>query len=217
MRLTEAEMQKRREQIIFTAFQLFCERGIKDVSLTEIARAAKVGEATIYRYFENKTFLVQQAFIKLWDAIMSKIEEKVESKLDYADMTGHQQLEQWIDAFQLLYQENSDFILFSYEAKLYLLRQGIQLDRSYQDALMSSVKAPCILALEKGKKDKSIPIQQDSEDIFYAIWGAIRGYIVKIVIYDKLFGSESPWESRYVVMKQGILCALGSGWQITEP
>lgn len=213
MRLTEIEMQKRRKTIILAAFQLFCEKGIENVTMAEIAKAAGVGEATIYRYFENKTFLVLQAFVRLWDAIMSKIEESVKNTEAYSMMNGYQQVEQWIDAFQILYQDNSDFILFSYETKLYLLRHEITLDTDHQDTLMSSVRTPCIAAIEKGKKDGSIPVQQDSEDIFYAVWGAIRGYIVKVVIYDKLFGEDSPWESRYSVMKQGILCALSNGWK----
>lgn len=216
MRLTEDEMQKRRENMILTAFHLFCERGIENVTLLEIAQAAKVGESTIYRYFETKTALVQQAFIKLWDSIMAQVEESVNRTAEYPSMTGFQQIKVWLEAFRQLYQYNADFILFSYEAKLYLLRNNVTLGRNYQDALMHSVKGPCIAAFEKGKADGSIPVKLPSEDIFYAVWGSVRGYIVKIVIYDKLFQEDSPWESRYSVMENGILCALSSGWDPPE-
>lgn len=212
MKLTQEEMQERRKTIVMTAFKLFCERGIEDVSLIEIARASKVGETTIYRYFENKTTLVLEAFIKLWDMIMTQVEQSAEQHDNYHEMTGYDQIAVWLDAFQQLYQNKADFILFSYEAKLYLLRHKILLNSIQQDALMHSIKPPCLAALEKGKKDGSIPIVEDSEDVFYAMWGAIRGYIVKIVIYNSLYGEDSPWESRYPVMKTGILSALRSGW-----
>lgn len=216
MRLSEKEIQERRKNIILIAFHLFCERGIDSVTLIEIAREAKVGETTIYRYFENKTKLVEEAFIKLWDTIMSQVERCVENKENYEEMTGFQQIAVWIDAFRQLYIENADFILFSYEAKLYLLRHRVKFDRFQQDVLMHAVKGPCLLALEKGKRDGSIPVKKDSEDIFYAIWGPVRGYIAKIVIYDELYGEDSPWRERYEVMEEGILCALKSGWEAAE-
>lgn len=212
MKLSEGEIQERRERIILTAFHLFCERGIEDVPLLEIARAAKVGETTIYRYFENKTNLVVEAFVKLWDSIMGHVEKSVESVGNYDSLTGYQQIAAWIESFRQLYLNNADFVLFSYEAKLYLLRHKVRLNRFQQDAMMHAFKGPCIAAVEKGKADGSTPIPQDSEDVFYAIWGSIRGYIVKIVIYNGLYGEDSPWESRYEVMKDGILSALSSGW-----
>lgn len=216
MRLTKSEMQQRRETIILTAFHLFCKRGIDNVTLLEIAQTAKVGETTVYRYFENKTVLVLQAFVKLWDMIMKQVEDSVEDTPNYSEMSGYDQIAVWLDAFRQLYQYNEDFILFSYEAKLYLLRHKVILSRNYQDTLMQSVKEPCIAAFEKGRLDGSIPIKENSEDIFYAVWGTVRGYIVKIVIYDKLFHEGSPWKSRYSVMVKGVLSALRSGWNSAD-
>lgn len=217
MKLSQDEMQERRETIIQTAFNLFCERGIEHVPVSVIAKAANVGETTVYRYFENKPVLVLETFIKLWDLIMERVVESVEKNNDYHVLNGYQQIRVWLDSFRQLYQNNADFILFSYEAKLYLLRHGVRLNQFQQDALMQAIKKPCMSALEKGKADGSIPVKQrDNEDLFYAIWGAVRGYIVKIVIYDSLYEGESPWKSRYEVMEHGILSSLESGWGLPE-
>lgn len=213
MKLTNEEMQERRKKIIMTAFHLFCERGIEDVPLTEIAKKAEVGETTIYRYFDNKLTLVLEAFIKLWDTIMSHVEKSVENAENYQSLTGYEQIAIWIESFRQLYINNADFILFSYEAKLYLLRHKIKLNQFQQDTLMYAVKGPCLAALEKGKKDGSIPIKENCEDVFFAMWGSIRGYIVKIVIYNELYDEDSPWESRYEMMESGILSALKAGWK----
>lgn len=217
MKLTEDEIQKRRKTIIMTAFRLFCERGIEAVPLIEIARESGVGETTIYRYFDNKVNLVLEAFIKVWDLIMNSVKESVESADEYYQLTGYEQISVWLEAFQQLYLKNSDFILFSYEAKLYLLRHKVRLKRFQQDTLMNAIRQPCLMALEKGKADGSIPVKQNSEDIFYAVWGSVRGYIVKIAIYKELYGEDSPWESRYKVMESGILSALSSGWTLPGP
>lgn len=213
MRLTEEDMQQRREKIIRNAFLLFSERGIEGVKLSEIAKKSHVSENTIYRYFGNKESLVQEAFIELWEHIMTSVEKNVENTTNYSELSGFEQICVWIEGFKQLYREDKEFVLFSYEAKLYLLRHHITIDQSQQDLLMHNIHDPCMAALDKGKQDGSIPVKEDSEDLFFAIWGAIRGYIVKIVIYGELYGEDSPWESRYEVVKQGILSALRSGWQ----
>lgn len=216
MRLTEEAIRERRETMIYTAFRLFCDRGIENVSMQEIAKKAQVGENTLYRYFGNKEQLVLEAFIKLWDTIMQNVERVVEGIPNYAALTGYGQIRVWIEGFRHLYQNDKDFVLFSYEAKLYLLRRNIKLDRFQQDTLMHSFRGPCLAALEKGKADGSIPVKESSEDLFYAIWGSIRGYVVKIVIYGNLYGEDSPWERRYKVVEKGILSALSAGWNPPE-
>ncbi|MCD7992001.1 MAG: TetR/AcrR family transcriptional regulator [Clostridia bacterium] len=216
MRLTEKEIQERRECMILIAFRLFCDRGIENVSMLEIAQKAQVAENTLYRYFGNKEQLVLEAFVKLWDTIMQNVERMVGSIPNYASLTGYGQMQVWIEGFRHLYKIDREFVLFSYEAKLYLLRHNMKLDKFQQDALMQSFRGPCLAALEKGKADGSIPVKESSEDLFYAIWGSIRGYVVKIVIYGKLYEEDNPWESRYKVVERGILSALSSGWNPPE-
>lgn len=47
----------RREQLVHTAMRLFAERGYRDTSVRDIARAAEVNEALLYHYFANKADL----------------------------------------------------------------------------------------------------------------------------------------------------------------
>lgn len=213
MKITEQEKEYRKERIIQTAFKLFCEKGIEKVTLSEIAKAAKVGDTTIYRYFKNKVQLVLSTMTILWREIGVSLEASAEETENYHQMTGYEQIHVRIEGCKKLYLENADYVLFSYECKLYLQRNNVRLTEEQYDSLMKAVKEPCISALEKGKADGSIPVQEDSEDLFYAIWGAIRGYVVKIVIYESLCKDGGPWKSRYDVMERGILSALSSGWK----
>lgn len=216
MRIKEEDMEQRRKIMICNAFKLFCERGIESVKMSEIAKKSGISEATIYRYFGNKEILVLESFISSWDTIMGNVNKIVEGTPDYDLLSGYEQMQIWIEGFRYLYQDSEDFVLFSYEAKLYLLRHGIKLDRFQQNALMQTFQGSCIAALDKGKEDGSIPVKEDSKDLFYAIWGTIRGYVVKIVIYNKLYKENNPWESRYRVIKAGILSALRTGWSVPE-
>ena len=52
------QMEQRTQQILHSALELFYEKGIDDTSIEEVAKAANVGTATIYRYFETKAELL---------------------------------------------------------------------------------------------------------------------------------------------------------------
>ena len=120
MRLTEAEIQERRKNIILVAFHLFCERGIEDVTLSEISHKAKVGEATVYRYFESKALLTLETFEKLWELLTEHANQEIKNVPGYWSMTGLEQVKIWLDSFWTFFLNKSDYILFSYEAVLYL-------------------------------------------------------------------------------------------------
>ncbi|HUX07947.1 MAG TPA: TetR/AcrR family transcriptional regulator [Acidobacteriota bacterium] len=55
--------EQRREQIITTAVDLFARKGFSDVTTREIAAAAGINEATIYKYFSSKE--------ELFDAVVT--------------------------------------------------------------------------------------------------------------------------------------------------
>lgn len=216
MKISEEELAERRNAIITTAFQLFCEKGIEKVSLSTIAKKSGVGESSVYRYFTNKPLLVLATLNVLWRSIEDHLENTMNQTPNYHSMTGLQQVDVSLHAFRMLYINNSDYILFSYEAKLYLQRNGISLTQREYDDIMDTLRIPCIASLEKGQKDGSILSKLDAEDLFYAIWGCVRGYIVKIVIYESLCAEKNPWTGRYDILKSGILTALATGWTDTN-
>lgn len=59
------QREKTEQRIVRAVLQLFLEGGIKRTSVDEIAHAAGVTRATIYRYFPQREQLVQAAFRRL--------------------------------------------------------------------------------------------------------------------------------------------------------
>ena len=213
MRLTEEDMKQRRDFIIENAYLSFSTKGIQMVNIRKIAEDSKVSENTIYRYFDNKEKLVLETLVYVWNGIMTEIETEVNATKDYLSKSGFEQIQIWIQQLKELYKQKKEFVLFSFEAKIYLLRHKEKLDAQHRNVMLERVHYGLLAAIDKGKADGSITIQRDSEDIFYAIWGTLRGYIAKIVIYGELEDEDSPWEKRYDVVETGILCALENGWK----
>lgn len=66
--------EKRREQIISKAVALFAERGFAEVTTREIARSAKINEATIYKHFSSKE--------ELYDDVLKYYSSKIRDRLE---------------------------------------------------------------------------------------------------------------------------------------
>lgn len=56
-----AEKTEQRDRISGAAFELFCQRGIKGVSMDDIAQHLAMSKKTIYKWFDNKNDMVNAA------------------------------------------------------------------------------------------------------------------------------------------------------------
>ena len=65
MSLREKKEAQTRARILEAALQIFCEKGIEQADMTDIAKMAEVGRATLYRYYENKHALAVQLFLHI--------------------------------------------------------------------------------------------------------------------------------------------------------
>lgn len=68
----EGLAEKRREQIVASAYLVFAEQGYEAASISAVAKHAGIGQGTVYRYFESKRELldhvVDYGFERLIDA-----------------------------------------------------------------------------------------------------------------------------------------------------
>ncbi len=77
--------EKKMEDILEAAFELFSANGIKDVSITEIAKKANVSRVSIYNFFESKENLVRQSSFFFMDKIMKDFQALVKSNLSFQE------------------------------------------------------------------------------------------------------------------------------------
>ncbi len=86
--------EKRKKQILTHAIQLISEQGFKTVSTRDIARAAQINEALIYRYFPTKDDLLRATLTEIIS------QQPVQSSAPIANREEFKrQLESFIDFF----------------------------------------------------------------------------------------------------------------------
>ncbi len=97
--------EQRREQILEAAVKLFSRNGFDRTTIREIARAAGINEATIYKHFETKE--------KLYDAIIERFIEFGSQLIKRTDLEKHEQLPELLSsvATELLGLMNKDTTL----------------------------------------------------------------------------------------------------------
>jgi AcrR family transcriptional regulator len=81
----ERRRQEKMDAILRTASELFMERGVKAVTIADIADKAKVSQVTIYNYFGSKDGLAKQVLFTLMDQRMSEAEEVLASGIPFRE------------------------------------------------------------------------------------------------------------------------------------
>lgn len=213
MKITEEDLKQRKNQIINQAFHLFCQKGIDEVTMKEIALASQVGVASVFRYFRSKTGLLLETQKLYWIEILKNFSDTIQCD-GFEQMSGYGQISSFLDAFEKLYQEHEDYLLFAAKMKIYLARNKSKVETWDYVRLLGPIRRMFCQAVEKGREDGSVTGKGDPEDIFYTVWGIMRCYIEEIVMYNEMMVDTNQWESRYLFVKAMILNSLNEDIRI---
>jgi AcrR family transcriptional regulator len=93
MRARKLPAEERRRMILDAAVDVFARAGYESVGTSDIARAAGIGEPTIYRYFANKRELYLAAVERAGDEVMEAWEQLAAAAPD--GLTALQRIGVW--------------------------------------------------------------------------------------------------------------------------
>ncbi|ANA82772.1 TetR/AcrR family transcriptional regulator [Paenibacillus glucanolyticus] len=77
--------EKKKEQIMKTAFDLISKYGVDKTSITEISKHARVSPVSIYNYFGSKEELIRMTFIDYMSKIMNEYEKLLEEPIPFQE------------------------------------------------------------------------------------------------------------------------------------
>jgi AcrR family transcriptional regulator len=160
----ERRSELKKQAIIQAAKELFTERGVTDVGISEIAAKAHVSQVSIYNYFGDKNTLAKEVFTAILDAEIEKFEEILDTDIPFCEK------------YKILSVKNRRRILEikSSQFRQYALQDKV-LQRLFEEALTIKSIHAYMKFVEAGKKEgannKDIP-----DD-------AIRDFIVQLVSF----------------------------------
>jgi AcrR family transcriptional regulator len=102
-------LEKRKKAVLDVATKLFIEKSIESVTMSDIAEAAQIGEATLYRYFGQKENLVVECVTEIWKVVGQKYFDP--HAFDMYE-TGYKKVERFFGLFLTLYIEQLSALKF---------------------------------------------------------------------------------------------------------
>lgn len=141
MKTSRSQQEQTRRHIIRTAVDLISSQGYDHTSMKQIARAAEIGDATIYKYFPNKEKLLLGYFSLSIEVALQSARETP----DWVDFDLHESLQRLIDLLLELLLHDREFVEITRQAihksPLLILRDQIQGQVLLKEAVIDLIEA----------------------------------------------------------------------------
>lgn len=209
MRNTEkdaAEMAARREKILETAYRVFAEHRITPVTMNDIAKAAGIGVATLYRYYSSKPDLVVAVGTWVWQDFFAQNQTRADSEA----MTAAEELAFYLDSFLELYRRHPAILRFNQFFNVYM--QNIQISsealQPYTD-MIGTIYAKFAKMYARAERDGTVRTDMSAKQMFsytlHIMLAAVTRYAVGLVYQPD--GDINP-EAELVLLRNTLLREL---------
>lgn len=209
MSKSEKQMEKenaRNQKIIDTAFQIFVERKIEPVSMGEIADAAGIGRATLFRCYANKTELVIAVCAAKWKAYLDKLDE-IRPLSSIGNIPAIDRFIFTLDSYIWTYQNYKELLLYNDNFNHYVTHEGVDKEKLKEfHKSLYSVNTRLDWMYEKAKEDKTFRTDIPKEEFMRA---TVHTMMAACAYYAGgfIWGSEEnkDYTPELLMLKQMIL------------
>ena len=159
-------MAARRERLLEAGFRLMSARTIEAVTLQQIADEARIGIATLYRYFKAKPDLVIEIGTNIWKRYYVEVEKEY-ARLNGPAMNAAKELEFFLDSIIELYRSRRDVLRFNrnFDTSVQHERCTAAQMRPYNDAVAVFAKK-FHTVVRKARADGSLRIPVSEPRLF---------------------------------------------------
>jgi len=181
-RTYRSHRESQRERILEAAERLFIEQGIDGISLSDIARAARVTRNTVYEYFPNKQEVA-------W-AILQKIFEQ--GSADFQDAPGGSGFERIRRAmFLFIERANPDHSRYIVEFNsMYAREGGSERMRAITGRSPDDAPGSFYALVRLGIADGSLRPDLDPDLVAAAIWNLLSGMNARFALLGEHITTE---------------------------
>ncbi|MBQ9282622.1 MAG: TetR/AcrR family transcriptional regulator [Treponema sp.] len=193
------------QSIIECTFGLFAEDGIENISMNDIAAEAKIGVASLYRYFQTKEELAIEVAIYAW-RIEKSIFNEVFTADSYKELSGYEQLKVLLEIFEDALVSQRSFFSFVYYFDSFIKKEKVSAERLAEyEKTIGDTNTIVVNALKKGISDGSIsftgsenPVlaQASVQEMFTTMMHSLFCLAQKLSISGELLNMDRIVEAR---------------------
>ncbi len=181
-----AHRENQREWILEVAENLFTQKGIEAVTLADVAKAARLTKATLYRYFSSKEEMAQEIF----KIVTRGWGERNEREVWSLPGNGYEYVERFVTShFNYLFQNSRQarFVAeFNYK---YAQAWPVELMTQLLAETLSGERQRLLDSIRAGQQEGSLRADMDPEVMLAAIFNFNSGMLGRIgELGDKLEG-----------------------------
>ena len=147
---------ERNRKILETAFRIFVERKIEPVSMGEIAEAAEIGRASLFRYYPNKLELVIAVCAAQWKAYLDELDQNRPIS-SVQDIPAVGRFIFTLDSYIEMYLNHKELLQYNDNFNHYVTHEGVdpeQLEKLH--ASVYSADTRLHMMYEKAKEDHTL-------------------------------------------------------------
>lgn len=198
-----AEMAAKRERILKCGFDIFSERTIEKVSMKDVADAADVGIATLYRYYKTKQELVLAIGTMMWDSFARAYTDEYRRR----EKTAAEEFDRFLESFLELYRNRKDILRFNQFFNVFVASEKIPPEQlGPYGRVIETLAARFHEMYLKGKRDGTMRTDVPEEEIFsgsmHLMLAAVTRYAVGLVYAPS---DRSNPEKELMTLKRLIL------------
>lgn len=186
----ESQKSQRKDEVVAAAIEVFKQKGIENAKMTDVAEAAQVGVASVYRYYKTKPELVIAAATLFWKQEIDAVYQQLANG-NFVKASGLEQVRSILEVFIDLYHGHPEFLRFLHEFDSYVVKERIDLEKlSAYEASIINLKGHIVSAFRVGVADGSISSNIDFEVFYDTITHTLMSLCQKLLLRGEIISVD---------------------------
>ncbi len=190
--LNALQKEVTRQRILEAGFRLFVEKNIDKVSMQDVANAAGIGIATVYRYYGTKTDLVTGISAWKWSSYEAETKRLVEMR---SDSTAAERFDYYLESYLNLYRYYKDLLRFNQLFNIYTKSENVSPEamKPYTD-VVRTIADRFHLIYELALSDHTLRTDVPEREMFWTTMHLMMAVVTRYAVGLAFKGALEPEE-----------------------
>ncbi len=190
--LNALQKEVTRQRILEAGFRLFVEKNIDKITMQDVANAAGIGIATVYRYYGTKLDLVMGVSAWKWAVYEAETKRLVEMR---NDSTAAERFDYYLESFINLYRYNKDLLRFNQFFNAYVENETVSPEamKPYTD-VVRTIYDRFHLIYELALTDRTLRTDIPEREMFWVTMHLMMAVVTRYAVGLAFKGALEPEE-----------------------